>query len=119
MPQPTAKRTTKRTAQSDNQPINEADRQARAAFRLHCDETGGHAAFAQRHGMNSRSAERIYAMRRDVPPSLARTVAAEIRDDFATMNRRPQLADRARALELWAQDCADRSAARRNAGDPR
>lgn len=89
-------------------PINEADRQARAAFKAyagHCAANGA----AQPVAMNPRTFDRIVAGRRDVPPGAAREMAARIREDLVLERRKETLEAWAAALELWARDCDTRS----------
>lgn len=87
-----------------SQPVSEADRAARAAFREHCSINGGTAALADRHGLNQRTVERIQRGDRDVPPGVAISLATECREW--------RLVERAIVLERWAQECEQRRAAR-------
>lgn len=94
-------------------PINEADRQARAAFRAYADwyhdsDPLGSIPIQ----MNDRTIARIWNGERDVPPGAARELAARIREDMVHVRNRDQLEGWAMALEIWAEDCDQRSEAR-------
>ena len=92
-----------------SQPINEADRQARAAFKAYAQWSFLQGPSGYVPSINPRTWERIRKGERDVPPGLARELAGLIRDDMARTRNRNQLADWAIALDLWADDCATRS----------
>lgn len=98
-----------------SQPINEADRQARAAFKAYvCDNLRG-IVIAPPIDVSQRTCERIAAGKRDVPPGLARELATFIRGEMPIARHRDQLEGWAMALELWADDCDQRSKDRRHA----
>ena len=101
-------------AQDHATPVNEADRQARAAFRqytLHFQNAQITRALPVE--LNPRTFDRIFAGKRDVPPGVALEMAAKVRAD-TDLARHPDRQDGwATALELWAKDCADRSLAGR------
>ncbi len=94
---------------SPSDPISEADRQARAAFAAYLQfyqvdrKTDG-----QPISLDRRTVGRIVAGKRDVPPGVARELAAKIRQDMVTAYEPAKLEGWAMALELWAQDCAPR-----------
>lgn len=67
------------------------------------DGAGGPAAFGQVHDVDVRTVERMDAGRRDVPPGLAREVAASL--DHVTSRR---AAEHAAALRAWADACGVR-----------
>ncbi len=95
-------------------PLSEADRQARAAFKAFSDHYRlGRGARVRPLDLAPRTFERIYSGARDVPPGIARELAAMIRAD-TDLGRHPDRQDGwATALELWAQDCAERHTARK------
>lgn len=94
-------------------PINEADRQARAAFKaynrwlLRQDPVSD-----LWQGIDPRTYQRIAAGKRDVPPGLAREIAAKLRELMAKPNWLLDFDEWAAAFEAWADDCQQRSAAR-------
>lgn len=98
-----------------SQPINEADRQARAAFSHFAKWLYRNDPFGQLPiDMDPRTWQRIARGERDVPPGVARELAAYIRAqipawDWATV------ISWAEAFELWADDCEQRSKAVRHA----
>lgn len=98
-----------------SQPINEADRQARAAFKAFDGWLRLHGQLAFVSPINPRTWERITAGARDVPPGLARELASNLRELMGTQRDRTQLESWAMALELWADDCDERSKAARHA----
>ncbi len=93
-------------------PINEADRQARAALKAYADWASFGTLRAYPFEMDQRTLNRIYAGKRDVPPRAALALAKRARQDMITERNRDQLEGWAMALELWAEDCQQRSAVR-------
>ena len=90
-------------------PVSEADRQARAAFRayaLHFQETRITAGLPV--DIAPRTYDRIVARKRDVPPGIARELAGIIRQEMVTAYDPRKLDGWASALEIWAQDCEAR-----------
>lgn len=100
-----------------SQPINEADRQARAAFKAYADWfMRDRITMLTPIAMAERTYQRIIAGKRDVPPGAAREMAARIREDMLTsVLGRDTMEGWAMALELWADDCDERSKAARHA----
>lgn len=89
-------------------PVSEADRQARAVFVAEAKRRGSYAAIADRFEVSPATCRAIFKGQRDVPPGLARAIAADLR--AATIERHHEvLADRAAQLELWAEECAERN----------
>lgn len=92
-------------------PINEADRQARAAafaYNTWRHSEDGESFYPPE--LNLRTWQRIVRGERDVPPGLARQLSALIREDMTTARNRDQLDGWAVALDLWTYDCDKRSA---------
>jgi hypothetical protein len=73
-------------------------RRATRAIRSAIELAGGPAAFARVHAVAPRTAERLRDGDREVPPGLAREVAASL--DHVTARR---AADHAEALRAWAE----------------
>lgn len=99
-----------------SQPINEADRQARAAACAY--NTWRHAEDGETFwppDIARRTWQRIVRGERDVPPGLARDLARLIREDMTLARHRDRLEGWAMALDLWAEDCDRRSGAARHA----
>lgn len=88
-------------AKDHTSPVSDADRAARLAFAEHCRRVGGREALADRHDIALRTVERMDRSRRDVPPRLARALAAECRD--------LRLIERAIVFERWADECDQRA----------
>ncbi|MAY78594.1 MAG: hypothetical protein CL802_13645 [Citromicrobium sp.] len=91
-------------------PATESDRQARAAFRdytLYYQDNLITAALPI--DMSPRTFERIFAGKRDVPPGVAREMAAKIRTDVIEARDPARLEGWATALETWARDCEARN----------
>jgi len=97
------------TTRDHTTPISEADRQARAAFKaytLHYQQTVIARAYPVQ--ASPRTLDRIFSGQRDVPPGIARELAAKIRAD-TDLARHPDRRDGwADALDLWADDCDSR-----------
>lgn len=96
-------------AQDHATPVSEADRQARAAFReytLHYQNATVTRAYPV--DASPRTLDRIFAGKRDVPPGIAREMAAKIRADTDLARHPDRQEGWATALELWAEDCAAR-----------
>lgn len=89
-----------------DQPINEADRRAREAFRaVHENVTG-----EQTININPRTYERILAGKRDVPPGVARELAEFLRCLSPESFDGDAFFGWIDALEAWSDDCQRRSA---------
>lgn len=54
---------------------SELDRKARLAFEFYCRAVGSYAEVADRHGIDHRTARRMFRRERTVPPGLARDIA--------------------------------------------
>lgn len=54
--------------------------------------------------MNARTVERIAAGRRDVPPGLAKEVAARLREQSSFERHAATLRDRAAQLDVWVDE---------------
>jgi hypothetical protein len=91
-------------AKDHTQPVNDIDRAARGAFYQVVDELGP-AGLAARFAVDRRTVDRIYAGRRDVPPGLAREIAAQIETIGPDIDAR-----HAAWLLAWADYCAARRA---------
>ncbi|MEM6477246.1 MAG: hypothetical protein AAF687_13895 [Pseudomonadota bacterium] len=93
-----------------SQPINEADRQARAAVRgymewLRRNETDLDLTIE----VSADTLARLENGQRDVPPDIARELATLIRRDMMTAYERMSLEGFAMALEIWVEDCEERA----------
>ncbi|MEO9625902.1 MAG: hypothetical protein ABJF09_00670 [Qipengyuania citrea] len=97
------------TTRDHTTPVSEADRQARAAFKaytLHYQQAMITRAYPVQ--ASPRTLDRIFSGQRDVPPGIARELAAKIRAD-TDLARHPDRRDGwADALDLWADDCEGR-----------
>lgn len=97
-------------------PLNEADRQARAAFKaytLHYQNAAITRAYPVQGSASTRTLDRIFAGKRDVPPGIAREMAEKIRADVDLARHADRQDGWATALELWAEDCEARRASGR------
>lgn len=85
-----------------SQPVSEADRRARAAYRRYSSYVGLEQ-LAMRYRVAARTAQRVHAGQRDVPPGLAESIAAEIRGRGLDRSA-ADWEDCATALEQWANE---------------
>lgn len=77
---------------------SEFDRRARTAFELYCRAVGSYAAAAERHGIDRRTARRMFRQERTVPPGLALEIARHIEGE-----RQPAIAHLAGDLRAWSE----------------